>query len=58
MDGDYGFFGIVWLVDLFEFCILSFRERELVDLVGSGFYVLFSLGNIKIEWVGSIVWIK
>lgn len=55
LDGDYGSFGIARPVDLFESRTLSFRERELVDLVGSGSHVLPSLGNTKIEWAGSII---
>lgn len=55
LDGDYGSFGIAQPIELFESRTLSFRERELMDLVANGSHVLPSLGNVKIEWAGSII---
>lgn len=55
LEGDYGSLGIAQPMDLFESRTLSFRERELVDLVANGSHVLPSLGNTKIEWAGSLI---
>jgi len=55
LDGNYRIFGIAEPDESFESRTLSFRERELVDFVANGSHLLPGLGNMKIEWAGSLV---